>query len=329
LMVQLRLPKEDAAEALEQQLRDEIAGVGCGISWPWPALDRLFGGLRQGDWTVLSGTEGSAKSFFMLQLCLHCQRQGIAWKYLPLEEDARFWLRRMVAILANDWKITERSQSSAQARLDAWNTHKPEILELKNNILENPRLAIESNMVREDGTPVPKVVPRLPYEEVLQSMQQVMPFCDLLVIDPVTLIDFKIRRYDDGIPLRCQRFDGEEEFVRDFEGYVASYNCHVVVVTHTTKDGALVQGSGDWTRFSQNSMKLIRHDPTDSTVIRPNQYTKRPEEVDIEDHLRTLQLHKTRNGPGSGMHIAYDYSERGPSVEEHGVIKKAKKKGGK
>lgn len=83
----------------DEYLRELRSGVPRGVPSGWPDLDKLVGGVRWGEVTVITGDTASGKSTFTSQFALNMARQGHPVLFCPFELGAR----RQLAKLVRQW----------------------------------------------------------------------------------------------------------------------------------------------------------------------------------------------------------------------------------
>lgn len=290
-----------------QEFGKEMRGDKTAINTPWPQLSRLMGGgFRQGEVTLISGKVGGGKSYLLLQLCLCAQIQGINWRLMPCEDTARKTLRRAVAIRTDDWAMLDESKGGAEARLNTFLSNKAEILSLSEHFCENPRRAIKDTDIY--------VVPPLPWSKVSDWVRRESEQCKLISIDPISMIDFD----ENG-----NEYKGQESFMKECVGIAEATGTHIILVPHLVKDRARqdripdtddIEGKTAFTRFAHNILIMHPHKERESDVRVWAAGNK------AVHHKRTLFLAKTRNGSGSGLRLALDFSDSGPQLGMYGII---------
>ena len=73
------------------------------IHLPFKRLSAASKLLTPSTFNVIAGDAGAGKSFFALNLVTTCVSQNISCKYLPLESDRTFYLRRLAAMLSKSF----------------------------------------------------------------------------------------------------------------------------------------------------------------------------------------------------------------------------------
>ncbi|MBN8524453.1 MAG: AAA family ATPase [Planctomycetes bacterium] len=110
-------PRADApsAEPLRQRIEQAIAGQLVAVPWPWPSVSGLTQALLPGAVTLLVGSPGATKSFWILQAALWWRSEGWRVAMYELEEDAAFWLARALALAAGIGSFTDPAWIAANA----------------------------------------------------------------------------------------------------------------------------------------------------------------------------------------------------------------------
>jgi predicted ATP-dependent serine protease len=296
-------PAKQARIKLMNKLAEEKFGMQKPISVPWQGTNKLMGGLKPGELTILAGSPGSAKSYFALSICLAAFGAGVTWKYMPLEGDDCEALRRLVGIKLNNWAFVDSAED--QDNMEQFKNNFHEWDSIAEHLCENPRTPIEGLYG--------KMVPEIPWAMVKDWVMQEAHETKLIVIDPISLIDFASER--------SPQWKGEQDFIKDISGQITGTNCHVLLVCHFAKragriddDMDDVQGSSGFVRFAHNVILLRGHEEKETEAFVPGGY-RAP-----VFHKRTLYIAKTRNGKGSGHKIAFNFNERGPVLDELGVF---------
>lgn len=305
-------------DALYRRLNDEGNGAIRAIPFPWRQTHAASGyGFAPGQSSILAGTAGVSKSYFMLNVLLHAWKQGIRWKLLPLEDDAGRWIQRMFAVFTCSWSMVmqpkidtpEERQRVAEAKIAVLDANQDLLRDLHDCILENPRMPV----IDSTGNTISNDVN---YNDVLTFVREAAADNEFIVIDPLTQITFS----EDG-----RDYKEQSEFMREIVAIAAGSRAHIVMVAHFAKGGSKapdlldgIAGSSLFGKITHNAMMLIRNDPAvESRVLSRFNPTV--------EHRHTLILQKTRGGQ-SGDRIAFDLHENGPVFIEHGTIKPKVKK---
>jgi len=278
---------------------------------PWKRLSKLTKALRPGSLTVLAGPAGHGKSFFLLQIAAHVHSLGHDFSYLILEDQKIDFERRILAHLSGTWQVIDDDQESAETRLKILSRYENEVNNLAEHVPENPRLAITGK-----GGNI--FVPPLPFSKVLDWVAREMKTSRVVIIDPLTQIDFSGNK----------SWKEEADFIRHLTGLASLMESSVILATHTVKrsgknntlplTGEDIQGSADIKRLSHTVLLLDVHDKNESEVWREEG------RVDTVFHNRTVIVDKVRNAPGKGNRVAFSMDS--PVFEELGVIAPKEKK---
>jgi len=300
---------DNAVRELAVDVAGEEQGLRRSLSIPWHRLsDLLGGGLRPGEVTILAGGVGSAKSYLSLCLCLHCYRKNVLFSLLPCEDTASDAMRRFWALLENDWGLLKTDQDGAEKRGESLARSTRALDEIRECVCENPRTP-------EDDLYGGKFMPMLPWDSVTKWLRTASKESKFIVCDPITMFDFGCERVPE--------WQGQQDFIREAVTFARTGNAHILLVCHLAKRSGRsempptlddVQGSTGFVRFAHNVLLLAGHEERESEVMR---YGDGRETV---THKRTLTIGKTRNGPGTGLRLAFDFKERGPVLSELGII---------
>lgn len=292
--------------AVLEQLHDIIAGKVSAIPSPLPVFNESFGGgFREGDCTILAGSEGAGKSHFLLQHLIHCDALGILWKYYYLEDDKVDVTKRILSHLINDRRVSSIDPEKVGMAVDKLDKVALERAHrMSRNVIEHPSL--------QSGVYHP-----VTHRDILTWVKtQADLGVQLLAIDPTTRISFR-EQYR-------KSFDLQEDFVNEITLAIRNYPCHIILVCHLGKGehGAAgnVAGSAAFTRFAHNVLKLAHHPVQSSRVI-----DHEGNDTTIS-HNRTLTIAKARNGIPF-TNIAMNSPSVKPSLDEYGIIVEEPKHG--
>jgi len=339
-MVEIKFPEFTANKATGGLLVDfseEDLGHRQSIPLPWSKINEGCMALRPGSVVIVGGPPGFGKTLFCQQIAAWIEQKnycdpvkGETWYYLPLEDRAADWMRRMLTHLSGEWGMMSDSQAEGMLRAEGFFEWGEKLNPFNDHICENPRLPEE----REGKL----VSPSLGYKDVLawikracevessydgkeRILQKKNLVARIIFIDSLSFVDF-------GTPAH----EGQKLFVRHLTGLTIKYNISVVLVAHTIKrhgaarnlqlSGEDLAGAAEFHRMASAVILLDSHEPKISRVYRQGGGT---EEV---EHNRTVILDKCRYGRGLGWRIAANL--RKPWWEELGVIaheRKEKKNG--
>jgi len=282
----------------------EAKGERETIALPWPRLSTLTNALRPGTVTILAGPAGNGKTLFALHIAVNVFKTGKPFMFLPLEDSKTDFQRRVLAHLANDWRVIDDSRDDAAHRKAALNTFEQQLVKLDPCVCENPRHPVRDNT----GRPT---VPPLPYQKVIDWIGQAAETARVIFIDPIAQIDFGDRN----------EWRGQSNFMRQVTGHAACSGCSLVLVAHTIKrpgraatplTGEDVQGAAEFKRLCHTTLLLDAHDEKASEVWREGGCRE------TVLHDKTVIIDKTRNGSGRGNRVAFIL--KNPVFEEIGII---------
>lgn len=293
-----RIDQGSGLDELDGEIEDEIAGRRRNLDWPqFPTLT-MTRALLPGSMTPLCGSPGSSKSMLLLQLMWEWHLNGIPVAFLCLEKGRAFHLRRALAQIQGNEKLTN----------DAWARANPELVR---EAKADPRLASFAPSLE-----APDSNEQMDVEYLLDWLRH-QAACGkrIIGIDPVTIIDSSARPWDD-----------HKRFVRMAGQIVTRYKASLVVVTHARDDkmGKVLpkienmRGGAAWGQFTDTGLWLEAHPHKESVVTRFGDASP-----DMMQHNRTLYITKVRMGPGSGLRLAVGFdvsnlrhAEMGKIVEE-------------
>lgn len=285
-------PSRDLHRTIEQTISGELYFV----PWPWSHFSHLTQALIPGSVGLICGSAGSAKTWWMHAALLFWHKNGHRPAYLPLEKDLTWHLKRLQAILDQNFKVTELT----------WIKH-------------NAALARESyERCREDLDSIAPWITIEPDHPMTQKDalawidRRAADGCRVLAIDPVTAL---ITGRDVWIE--------DQEFLRTARQLMRKHKASLVLVTHPRKSGKTLNpksaplddlaGGAAYARFTDWICWLLRYSPlTSECMTSAGRATMR--------HNRTMRLCKTNDGPGEGTDIAYWFGGEAPLFREIGPI---------
>lgn len=275
---------------------DAIAsGQYKNIEFPWPILTNLTRALLPGTVTLICGSPGATKSFFLDAMLIHFHENGIKYCAYKLEEDLPFHLNRIFAMksgcslyLDTNWmKLYADEVKSAAGRL------RPFLDDIGKRITCAPAEGIS-------------------LEEVTKWVEiKAREGFRVIAIDPITAANVK-----------GQQWEADQQFVMRAKGVCRDYGVSLLLITHPKQrkivgDAEMndMAGGACYQRFSQCIIWIDNHYEEKSVQI-----VKDREEFSCFIN-RTMSLKKTRNGIGAGAKIGFVFDNNRLSFEEKGIIK--------
>lgn len=285
-------------------LTEQKAGKNQTPSLPWEQLNQTRA-LKAGTVFVFGGPAGYGKTLAGMNMATHLHDQGVAWKYLPLEDSKLEFGLRVLAYLAMDWSVLDDTPDTADSRMEKYKRHEKALGSIMANVEENPRLIIPAGR---DGA-----VPKLPPENILKWARDAFATgCRVIFIDPMAQIDFP----------GSQTWTHETSFVRNLVGLAQKAMGTVVLMAHTVKRPGRastlplcmedLQGASALSRLTQTIVMLDAHEEKEHTV------KTRFGGVQNVTYSRTVRIAKTRNGTGTGLMLAADL--KSPMLNIMGMI---------
>ena len=283
------------ARELVQWVEDAIAGKIKSITWPWRAIDRLTKALLPGAVVVICGNPDASKSLAVIQAALHWHTAGVKTDVYMLEEMKSFHLRRALAQLAGEAHLTEPEycQANPDKARQAIRDHETVLNEFADHITTCPDEQIKleelGKWVRERAENGARII----------------------IVDPVTAAETSDKPWRDDL-----------RFINDCKQAAGRHGCSVILITHPRKGSRIGNTLDDlasgaaYQRFTQTVLWFEKHVPAkDVMLVTPM--------GNIGDKAnRIVKILKARNGRGSGLSIAMDFSNQNLTFKELGVVKK-------
>jgi hypothetical protein len=292
-------PGRDASGELRRYLEDVTTGAIRCISWPWPMLSEMTFALLPGCVTCVVGDAGVGKTFFVLQCLRHWMALNVKCAVFFIEKDRRFHTHRLLAQIAGrgeltDYNYLDRIDNKAIGLLSE---HAAEIDEIGKYIHSAPRQRVTLAGL------------------IGWTRDQLRDGARIVVIDPIT-----------AAAAGAQRWESDDEFVIKIQSLCTDYGASVVLITHAKKgnrpgapSGHDMAGGAAYHRFTDTTIWINR------TQKRRNvQYLTAAGPTTGKIGV-FFQMHKTRNGRGSGREIAFEFGKTLLFAEQGIVLKEAPK----
>ena len=290
-----------AADVYERVSR-VIDGTYVPIPWKHPQLSRQTRALLPGAITVVGGTPGSGKSWFVFENAIDMHERGISIAILTLEENRTYWAHRALAIRDGNSKYFDERwvQSNPQQALAA--------VEKNEAWLNDFGRCIHTN----EQHLYPKI------EHVIQWIaEQCARQTRIIVVDPITL----------AVCENGQLFIEELKALSIIKRDIELTGASVILVTHPKQGNNPIglnamAGSAAYQRLVQTVLWLEHLDEDiDMDVIRLKQSFGAPikETVTVTCNRR-MYLLKTRNSSGHKLSIAYHFLGETFSFTEQGLM---------
>lgn len=304
----------DPLVKLLDTLDREAHGEDRPLPTQWANLNiGLGGGFRSGTFNLFVGEAGSAKTYIAQAICLFAEQKGWRWAYWPFERDDTYAARRFMALIANKWAVLDPENATQTVAMLNEIEHFNVLARMSQHIEQNPR----QMRIDDEGF---VYVPRCEYRGVLNRLQTLCEARDLVVLDPLTMLSFDDNGHD--------AWKGQEAFAKDAAAIAAQTKARLLIVHHTRKAAPggkprqlgldEVAGAAALSRFADNVIFLEHHaDSLESEVLDSVGISR------LKTHKRVLYIAKARDGRGTGWRLACDLSDDGPTLIEHGFIKKA------
>lgn len=280
---------------LDSQLEDTIAGRRYAVPLPWVRLSRLTQALLPGTITVLCGSPGATKSFMLLQAVMFWCAEGVPVACLELEDGVTYHLRRMLAQLADESRLTN----------DEWCKTNPEQAREALGVHGNQLQAYSSTLHELTREKKPTIETALHWIGI-----QAANGARVMAIDPYTLLDFG-----------REVWTIDRKFLTAAKAIVEDWRASLVLIVHPRKhapnDDSVtlddVALSASLSRLSQTVLWLSAHKPKAETLM----VSTGRESLEFN---RTLHILKARNGTGEKVKLAFQFRRESLTLEEIGQV---------
>lgn len=279
------------SDGVLQKIEAAISGKITTIPWPQTDMAEQANALMPGTVTLICGSPGASKSFWLLQCLAYWIKQDVKSCIYQLEEDTDYHLGRVLAQESGNSMLTNLkwiSEAGAEAISD-YAKHR-EFLDI-----------------------VGKAMWASPDEQV--TLEQLAVWTEkrakagyrIIAVDPVTATA------QTGRP-----WEKDNAFMQKIKKTATEYECSIVLVTHPSKtfcgpDLNQLAGGAAYSRFSQCILWLESHKEKTNEI--------RKDGITLPDtHNRTIHILKARNGTGTGHRVAAVFDTSNLTIRELGLI---------
>lgn len=283
-----------------RRVQDVIDGKHVAIPWKHQQLSRQTKALLPGTVTIVGGTPGSGKSWFVLENLIDMYDSGISIAILMLEENRTYWAHRAMAIKDADSLHFDDPwvKANPATALAAVERHAEWLDEFGKSIF------VTSNLYTD-------------MKDVIKWVaEQAARKTRVIVVDPITLA-----------VCEGDLFREELKALSAMKSDIDAAGSSLILVTHPKQGNVPIgmnamAGSAAYQRACQCIIWLEHLDEdTDMEVIRLKPGFGAPtREIHNVKCNRRAWLLKTRNASGHGLKIAYHFTGKTFSFEEQGLI---------
>ncbi len=284
-------PQIDPIEALKAQIQDEISSIRSALEFPWYSAMTATKCFLPGTITMLCGSAGASKSLLTLEMVWRLFFAGVPCSKLDLESGVPFHLRRAIAQMSDNSKLTD-----AKFALD----HPDEMRSLWEQMLpKSNELTDKHNAVLQ----APEQGKAVDCEYLCRWIsQEADKGRRLVMIDPITMMESKNER---------ETYHKQASFVKQARAIVDRRQISLLLVIHPRKMGTgdsftasldNLAGVTEFQRFTDTVFWLEAHKPQFANF---SSSAMSPGMMEQLAYNRTLHVLKARLGPHAGRKIAY------------------------
>jgi len=285
-----------------QRFMQQLDGTRTAIHFKWKNLGSLTKALLPGTITMICGTPGSAKSFFLLENMMYWHSQDIRVAVMQLEEDQTYHLLRCVAMLRrnSDLLDPEWGENNRKRALDEWIEAEPFIEGFGDCIFESQNHMMNYNDL------IAWVI------KMIESKKRI------IAVDPISALDTGDKN----------SWNEDKRFVLEVGNVLSKSDSSLILITHprggryNETDLQNIQGGSAFARFTQTAIWIETLPEKKAYDVRVNREINRTVMAN-----RIIKILKARNGKGSGLRIAYDFNNDVLGFDELGIIVPKDKKG--
>lgn len=281
------------SEGLRTRLNETISGQRIAIDWPWQRLSKLSQSLLPETVTILCGDPGATKSFALLQALGFWFEQGIKTACLQLEENRTYHLHRVLAQLEGNGNLfdSEWVRDNPDQVKVAFERHKDFMDRFGKILWQRPDKQASLEFVAQ------------------WVRKRAEEGCRIIVVDPVSAVE----------PVD-KVWIADSKFIMACKTGVETFGSSLILVLHPRKGakGAVglddLAGGASYQRLSQTIIWLERHKKRKEVLVQTDVGRT---QITIN---RTVHLCKTRNGPGHGLSLGFEFNGSTLLLSEQGLI---------
>jgi len=273
-----------------------VRGEYSVIEWPWPTVTKLTRALLPGAIIIVAGRPGASKSLMLLQAALYWYASGINFSLFELEGDRPYHLFRCLAQLTRRREFTDPDwvRLNPEYVTEAVEAHRSTLEGFTRHLYTSDSLAVET------------------LEQLAQWIdKQGKQGRRVVCIDPIT-----------AATRTKKPWEADADFIRSVKRTATEHGVSVVLISHPQKGEAEptmhnLAGAAAYERFVDTIVTLHSHDPKESLVAGccgTSPIT----------HNRTVRIDKSRNGPGTGYRLAFQFEKESLLMSEEGVVTRKK-----
>ncbi len=284
---ELKVNEPTGPVGLEELLNAKISRQYALIPWPFPALTERSASLLPGSVTVLCGSPGGAKSWFILSCLRHWTTIGVCpVAVLMLEETKEWYLNRLLSLIEGDTNYLDCEWVA---------THSEQTLSVyKKNLTQINEIIGPDLHCFGDRT-------------LSQCADWVEFQCKagkrIIVIDPITLAS----------PGNEKPWDADRNFLNRVKVYIEKYGASLVLVSHPRKGTGAGVKSGPPTMddlaggavISRAAASVLWLNSSPPGTVLPIQSQGA---VTLQSVHKTITIMKARNSSGCGDRIGFTFS---------------------
>jgi hypothetical protein len=288
-----------AANGFFDLLDDISSGRYANIPLPWKALSNLTRCFLPGTVTLICGSPGATKSFFLDSMLIHFHEQDIKFCAYKLEDDLPFHLNRIFAMKAG---ISDYLNPD-------W-------------IKANPEdTRIHAERLRPFLDAIGRRIQCAPPEGI--SLEDMGKWIEtkaregnrIIAVDPVTAAGITGNR----------QWESDKNFMMKAKGACRDNGSSLVLVTHPKQKKIIgrptmddLAGGAAYQRFAHTILWIVNHGHDKRVSISGKS-------GDFSASInRTIHIEKSRNGKGSGFDLGFRFDPDRLSFEEIGIIQPKK-----
>jgi len=291
-----------APVGLESDYRTDSEKIYTGasslVSFPFPGLTEMTHALVPQTVTILCAPGGSRKSFFMLQCLQFWQETHVRYSCMMMEDVRTYHMRRLVAQLAGDSRLTDHSWIQAsKANIDyareCDNAHMVSLLAVGENIHIPPK----DKMITLE-------------ELALWAESEAASGVRVICIDPVTFAD----KGSDPV------WVADRKFLYSLKTTIEKWDCSVILVTHPKQGQSKsfnMDSMAGGAAFQQVTQCIIWIESLAKSKCMVCMTPCGRASVQVDGKFRMM---KTRNARGVGKAIGFKWHGSQLKWAENGLI---------